>query len=57
VDAMRDTRVKFVTGIGHAVPDKSVTRSGYRRGNEPQEARVFIWNDLDRLFQYLHGLT
>lgn len=54
---MHDTRRRFVTGMGQTVCDKSVVRSGHRRGNEPQETRVFVWNDLDKLFQYLHELA
>jgi hypothetical protein len=54
---MRETRARHVTGAGRAIADKSAARSRRRRGNEPQETRVFIWNDLDTLFQYLHKLA
>lgn len=54
---MRDTWPTFVTGMSQTFTDKSVVRSGHRRGNKPPENRVLIWNDLDKLFQYLQGLA
>jgi hypothetical protein len=43
--------------MGQIFTDKSVARSRHHRGTEPQETRVFVWNDLEKLFQYLHGLA
>ena len=54
---MNDPRATFVTGMGRTFTDKSAVRSARRRGKEPQETRVFIWNDLDKLLRYLHGLA
>ncbi len=54
---MSDTRPTFVTGMDRTFTDASVVRSGRRRGNNPQATRVFVWNDLDKLFQHLHALT
>jgi hypothetical protein len=43
--------------MGHVVTDKRVGRPGRRRGKESKETRVFVWNDLDKLFHYLNGLA
>ena len=54
---MRETQAKFVTGMARTSTGRSVSRSGYRQGRAAQETWVFIWNDLDELFQHLQRLT
>ena len=54
---MSDARATFVTGMDQTFTGSGAVRSGHRKGNEPQKNRVFIWNDLDKLFQYLHGVA
>ena len=47
--------------LSHGWPEPSkATASADRpivRAIRPQETWVFIWNDLDKLFQHLHGLA
>ena len=54
---MSDAQAAFVTRMARTFKGNSVSRSAYRPGDKAQETWVFIWNDLDKLFQHLHGLA